>query len=223
MQIDRQPGLGSRRPDRFPDLVHDRLGGEHPVENDPGRQAELGDPQQLGDSLLRRLARQWQQHDETAVRFLVQLARPVVDRTHAGGAQLGVLDLRDLLVRAVDQLGIDAVAVHVLAAVFGAGGAEDAGLGFLVEPRPGVAIDRPAADAAPADAAPHPPLDDPLPCAVRPLHDARPVILEAPRQALRPQIEGKMHQPAMPVGGNDAEPLLHGASFLAAAINVSPS
>src|SRR5207248_145180 len=107
---------------------------------------------------LRRLTRQRQQHDEPAVRFLVQLAGPVVDRAHAGGAQFRILDLRDLLVGTVDQLGIDAVAVHVFAAKFGAGGAEDARFGFLGEARAGVAIDRPASDATPADAAPRAPL-----------------------------------------------------------------
>jgi hypothetical protein len=41
------------------------------------------------------------------------------------------------------------------------------------------------------------------------LHDAGCFVLESPRQALRPQIEWQVHQPAMPVRGNDAEFLFH--------------
>jgi len=48
-----------------------------------------------------------------------------------------------------------------------------------------------------------------LPRAVRPGRDARRVILQAPRQALCPEIKGQMHQPAVTVGGDDAKPLFH--------------
>ena len=210
MQIDWYFRFRGSRPDRLPDLVHDRLGGADPVEDDPGRQTELRHPQQFGDRLLRRHAGQWQQHNEAAVRLLVQLARPIVDRADAGGAQLRVLDLMDLFVGAVDELGVDTVAVHVLATILGARGPEDAGLGLLGKAGAGVAVDRTAADTGPADAAPRAFLDDPLPSAVRSLHNPRSVVLEAPRQTLRPQIEGKVHQPAVAVGGDHAKPLFHG-------------
>src|SRR5215470_17713105 len=36
---------------------------------------------------------------------------------HAGGAQVGILDLPDLLVGSVDEFGVDPIAVHVFAAV----------------------------------------------------------------------------------------------------------
>src|SRR4029077_11315649 len=139
-----------------------------PIEDHAGRQPEFGYPQQLGDRLFGRHARQRQQHDKAAVRLLVELTRPIVDRTHASGAQLRVFDLVDLLVGAVDQLGVDAVAVHVLAAMLGAGCAEDAGLGLLGNTGAGVAIDRAAPDAGPADAAPRVAFDHPLPRAVGP-------------------------------------------------------
>src|SRR5207237_6973372 len=120
-------------------------------------------------------------------------------------------DLRDLLVGPVDEFGVDTVLVHVLAAVARIGGTEDAGLGLLGEAGAGVAIDRAAADPLPADTRPHPPLDDPLADAVRAGPDARRVILKAPRQALGPQIERQVHQPAMAIGGDDAKSLFHRA------------
>ena len=134
VQVDRQAGFRGGRPDRLPHLVHDRLGREHPVEDDPGRQAELRDPQQFGDRLFGGLARQRQQHDEAALRLLVQLARPVIDGPHAGGAQFRVLDHRDLLVGAVDEFGIDPVAVHVLAAVLALAARKMPGSGSSARP-----------------------------------------------------------------------------------------
>jgi len=53
-----------------------------------------------------------------------------------------------------------------------------------------------------------------LPRAVRPGRDARRVILQAARQVLGPEIKWQMHQPAMPVGGDDGKPLFHRASSL---------
>src|SRR5205823_3964682 len=100
-------------------------------------------------------------------------------------------------------------------AIFRIRGAEDAGLRLLVEAGARVAIDRPAPDTAPADAAPWVALDDPLSRAVRSRDDARCVILKTPRQALGPEVEGQVHQPAMSVSGHDAKPLLHRASSFA--------
>src|SRR5205085_2127976 len=113
-----------------------------------------------------------------------------------------------------DRLGIDAVAVHVLAAISGAGGAKDAGLGLLVETGARVAIDRAAPDTAPADAAPRVALNDPLPRAIRAGDDSRRVILKTPRQTLCPEVKGQVHQPAMAVRRHDAKPLFHRASSL---------
>ena len=159
-----------------------------------------------------RQARQGQKHDEPAVRLLVEFPRPVVDRANARGPQLRVPDRRDLLVGAVDEFGIDPVAIHVFAAIFGIGGAENSGLGLLRQARAGIAVDRPASHPGPADAAPRMSLDDPLPDAVRPLHDPRGVVLKFSRQALRPQIEGQVHQPAMTIRGHHPKPLFHRAS-----------
>src|SRR5262249_556333 len=145
------------------------------------------------------------QHNEAAVGLFVKLARPIVDRAHAGGAQLRILDLVDLLVGAVYQLGIDPVAIHVLAAMPRAGGAEDAGLGLLGDPGAGIAIGGAAADPGPADAAPGMVLDDPLPHAVGASDDAWLVVLKCARQSLGPQVERQMRQPAMAIGGHDAK------------------
>src|SRR5437588_6346375 len=150
VQIDRDAGLRRGGPDRFPHLVHDRLGRADPIEDHAGRQPEFRDPQQFRNRLFGRLARQRQQHDEAAVRLVVELARPVIDGANAGGAQFRVLDLRNLLVGAVDELGIDAVAVHVLATVFRIDGAKHDGFRLLVETGARVAIDPAAADTAPA-------------------------------------------------------------------------
>jgi len=51
-------------------------------------------------------------------------------------------------------------------------------------------------------------------CVARPLDNSRRVILQAARQALYPEIEGQVHQPAVTVGGDDAKPLFHRASSL---------
>ena len=89
--------------------------------------------------------------------------------------------------------------------------AEDAGFGLFGEARPRIAVDRPPADAGPADRVPRTPLDDLLPCAVRALHDPRPVILEPPWQTFCPQFERKVHQPAMAIRGYHAKSFLHRA------------
>ena len=169
VQVDRQAGLRGGRPDRLPHLVDDRLGSVRPVEDDPGRQAELGHPHQLGDRLL---GRHWQGNGSSMMNrpfnsSYNSRAQSLTARTHAARSSR-VLDRRYLLIGAVDQFGVDPVPVHVFAAIFGVGGAEDAGLGLLRQARPGIAVDRSAADAGPADPAPRTALDDPLPDAVRP-------------------------------------------------------
>jgi len=83
-----------------------------------------------------------------------------------------------LLIGAVHEFGVHPVAVHVFAAIFGVRGAEDAGLGFLRQARPRIAVDEAAAHSGPADPAPRATLDDPLPDPVTPLRDPRPVFLE---------------------------------------------
>src|SRR5262249_1398004 len=128
-----------------------------------------------------RLRRQREQHDEAAVRLFVTLPRPVINGANNRDAQLRVLDGRYLLVGTVDELGIHPIAVHVLAAILGIGGAKDAGLGFFRQACPRVAIGRTPAYPGPADTAPRPPLDDPLPGPVRPFYDPWPVVPELAR------------------------------------------
>ena len=67
---------------------------------------------------------------------------------NARHAKFRVLYLMDLLVRTVDKLSIDPIAVHVLAAVLGRGRMKDAGLSLFRQPSSGVAIDRAAATPA---------------------------------------------------------------------------
>src|SRR5262249_49729931 len=88
---------------------------------------------------------------------------------------------------------------------------KDSRLRLLRQARPRVAIDRPPAYASPADPAPRAALDNPLPSTIRPFNDPRPVIAEFAWQALCPQVERKVHDPAMPIRGHHAKPLFHRA------------
>jgi hypothetical protein len=56
----------------------------------------------------------------------------------------------------------------------------------------------------------------------RPLHNSRPVFLEPPGKTPRPQVEGKVHEPAMPIRGYSAEPLFHRAFPSQPTISSSP-
>ena len=55
------------------------IGRAGPVEDDAGGKVELRHPSQLRNSLVGGLAGEGKQHDESAVRLLVELSRPVVD------------------------------------------------------------------------------------------------------------------------------------------------
>src|SRR5262249_40440430 len=157
-----------------------------PVKNDPRRHAELGDTHQFSDRLLGSLRGQREQHDEAAIRLLVKLPRPVIDGADDRDAQLRVLDGRYLLVGTVHELGVHPIAVHVLTAILGIGGTKDAGLRLLCQARPRVAVDWPPAHTSPADPAPWPSLDDPLPGPVRSFDYRWPVVTKLARQALGP-------------------------------------
>src|SRR5260370_24013122 len=158
-----------------------RFGSADPVEDHACGQAKLRHPHQLCDSLLWRLAGQWEKHDKSAVRLLIQLARPVVDGANARGAQFRVLDGRYLLVGTVHEFGVHSVTVHIFASIFGICRAKDAWLRLLRQPRPRIAVSGSQADSTPSHTAPRVPLDNPSPSAIGFPDDSRPILLEFSR------------------------------------------
>jgi hypothetical protein len=152
-----------------------------PIENHTGWEAKFRHTEQLGRCLLGAHARQRQQHDEAPARLIVKFTGPIVHGPHTGRAQFRILDLMNLLVGSIDQLGVDPVAVHVFTAVFGARRAENTGLDLFRQTGACVAVHRAATDAGPADTAPRVPFYDPMPCAVRILYDPWRIVQEPPR------------------------------------------
>src|SRR5215831_7535675 len=178
VQVNRQARLRGCRPDRLPHLVQYRFRSANPVEDDPCRQAKVCHAHDLRGRLPRRLAGYRQQHDEPAIRLLIQLPSPIVDDLHTCDPQCRILDLGYLLIGSIHEFSIHPVPIHIFAAIPGMGGAEDTRLRLLRHAGPGIAGDGPPAHTAPAHTTPGTSFNDPLSGAVRPLHNARPVVLE---------------------------------------------
>src|SRR5262245_59095502 len=158
-----------------------RFRSANPVEDHPCGQAKVCHALDLRGRLPRRLAGYGQQHDEPAVRRLIQLPRPVVDDLHTCDPQCRILDLRYLLIVTIHEFRIHPVPVHIFAAIPGMYGTEDTRLRLLRHSCPSIAGDVPPAHATPAYAAPGASFHYPLAGAVRPLYHARPVVLELSR------------------------------------------